>query len=207
MKLKKLFNKIIVFSCSLFFMLSLFTYKVQAADIPSDISIWVTPKVVHIKNDEILKNFIFLNQYPNAQQVTYESKQVYLLTYKQNILVSDTSMSVEILGHIYPDEFSKYLPSSIANEIKKHTDVIDSGEKSVDSNRWVWDSIAAVIDYFKLSNNINNTRQNRKKDVSTREIILRIHQMNSKSYLDDEIMKKVINDYKSNKSNFASIYY
>ncbi|RMC46736.1 hypothetical protein [Lactobacillus sp. ESL0230] len=202
MKQKIRLNKMIIEICSLIVFLNLFVTNVKATDIPKDINIWSTPKVIHIKNDDILKKFIFLDQYHNAQQVTYASKQIYLTTYKQDILVGNTSMSVEILGHIYPDEFSKYLPSNIVEEIRKHTNVIDSGEKSVDSNRWVWDSIAAVIDYFKPSNNSREYQ-----DLSIKTILSKIHQINSNEYLDNEIMTKVIKEYKSNANKFAIKYY
>ncbi|WP_294762744.1 hypothetical protein [uncultured Lactobacillus sp.] len=205
MKFKKILSKINFAIIGLFFSLSLFATNVHADTIPDNISIWVTPKVVHIKNDNILKGFIFLNQYHNAQQVTYASKQIYLETYMKDILVGNTSMSVEILGHIYPDEFSKYLPTNIAEEIKKHTNVIDSGEKSVDNNRWIWDSIAAVIDYFNPSNPANNVRVN--ETLSTKKILLQIHQRNTNSYLNDSIMKKVVEEYKLNKNKFMITFY
>ena len=187
----------------LFIFLNVSVTNVKAA-IPDNINIWVTPKVVHIKNDDFLKKFIFLNQYYNSKQVTYNSKQIYLATYKQNILVSDTSMSVEILGHIYPDEFSKYLPSNIADGIRKHTDVIDSGEKSVDNNRWVWDSIAAVIDYFDPT---NKAKKYNYEKYSTERIIYQIHQRNLETSLNNRIMSNIINDYKSNKKCFLAKFY
>lgn len=184
MKLKKLCLTLLISIITIF----TFNFKVNAS-IPSNISIRTSPQAVHIDNTIALKEFINNNQFTNATSVTNSAKGLYFKTYNLQIDISNTSMSVEILGHIYPDEFAEYLPKSLKDKIKTHTQVIDSGEKSVDSDRWVWDSIAAVIDYFR------NEPQLYKKGLSNSSeetIINKIHQRNPNKYLDDRIMKKVI---------------
>ncbi|MFJ7887015.1 hypothetical protein ACIQYL_02880 [Lysinibacillus xylanilyticus] len=61
--------------------------------------------------------------------------------------ISEGSLSVEILGHVYPDRIGNTikklpLPGSIEDaidKILKRTEVIDCGESSKDSNRFLWD--------------------------------------------------------------------
>ena len=65
------------------------------------------------------------------------------------------SLAVEILAHVYADKFAGSMldmkkglaPTELQameakrEEIKAHTGIIDCGEKSVDSNRVVWDNL------------------------------------------------------------------
>ena len=75
-------------------------------------------------------------------------KKTYKIAYGKDINISTQSVYVELLGHLSPNEVSKlyYINSNFWASIKEHTDIIDIGEASVDSNRWVWDLIAG--DWF-----------------------------------------------------------
>ena len=70
-------------------------------------------------------------------------KAAYKLAYGSNINISTKSVYIELLGHLSPNLVSAkyYQNSSFWLSIKNHTDVIDIGESSVDSNRWVWDTM------------------------------------------------------------------
>lgn len=165
------------------------------AAIPENISIWSDPKIIHISNDFYLKDYIFQAQIANTKSVTEVSKELYLKNYSTNINISNTSMEVEILGHIYPDEIANYLPDSLQKLIQQHTSIIDSGEKSVDSNRWIWDSIAVVIDYFNRSKSYNIT--------SDETIIKAIYHDNPDTELNKNVIKSTIDGLKQrNNSDF-----
>ena len=166
---------------------------VSASSIPETIDYWVTPKVVHIKNDDLLKSYLALDYKNNTRQMVYASKNRYRLNYDSNISISDKSMSVEIIGHVFPDTVANYLPGWLASIIQNHTSVIDSGEKSVDRDRWVWDSIAFVLsDYNEV---VSETRDGEAK--TNQEIVDAIYNQNrmtAPSKLDKDIMLKVVDD-------------
>lgn len=170
---------------------------VSASSIPETIDYWVTPKVVHIKNDDLLKSYLALDYKKNTRQMVYASKNRYRLNYDSNISISDKSMSVEIIGHVFPDTVANYLPGWLASIIQNHTSVIDSGEKSVDRDRWVWDSIAFVLgDYNEV---ISETRDGEAK--TNQEIVDAIYNQNrmtAPSKLDKDIMLKVVDDIQTN---------
>ncbi|MCL6447527.1 MAG: hypothetical protein K6U04_05140 [Armatimonadetes bacterium] len=62
-------------------------------------------------------------------------------------------MAIEIVGHVVPDRVFRIILDSPdvpqwlkdqAEIIVVHMSIIDSGEESVDSNRWFWDDIALI---------------------------------------------------------------
>lgn len=87
--------------------------------------------------------------------------------------ISDKSLTIEIIGHVYIGNFAdilkeipripKIAPIVIkkAYKITDHTDIIDCGEKEVDSNRWVWDKLAVLYD--TIMNNMYEVFQRNKK--------------------------------------------
>ncbi|GGH03971.1 hypothetical protein [Pedobacter zeae] len=68
----------------------------------------------------------------------------------QALAISNASLIVEILVHIYCDylglSFNRIVPikwiRNVVKKLLKRAEVVDCGEKSVDSNRWVWDLLA-----------------------------------------------------------------
>lgn len=70
--------------------------------------------------------------------------------------ISERSLAVEILAHAYCDalllraaKLAQKLPEALgarlgktAERLQQHTDIIDIGERSVDTNRWLFDDLA-----------------------------------------------------------------
>lgn len=167
---------------------------VDATTLPENIEYWVSPKVVHIKNDDTLK--LYLQTDSNAtKDLVLDTKELYFSTYLNELQVSNRSMYVEIIGHVFPDTVAKYLPDWLASIIIKHTSIIDSGESSVDSNRWVWDSIAFVIEDFQ--NPISVSIFTESSDNIANSIYERYSNLENVE-LDREIMKRVVEDIKNN---------
>ena len=109
-------------------------------------------------------------------------------------------MQVEIIGHVFPDIVANYLPRLLANVIQSHTAVIDIGEYDVDSNRWVWDSIAFVLgDYNKLEN-----RQRSSKGLDSNHIADEIYNKYSQQgkIISKDIMRSVARDISNGKLDF-----
>lgn len=178
------------FSMSLLVFVILFSNTVfaLAADL-SSVKYSIEPKIVRIQNNNELKDY--LSEVHNGNYVlAADIKERYFNTYTQELKISQTSIAVEILGHVYPDKISRYLPSFLRNKIVSHTNVIDIGEKSVDSNRWIWDSIAAVID----NNNKNYSTRSKRSIQSIEDKANVIIKQNPNLKLDINIIKLVLED-------------
>lgn len=118
------------------------------------ISYHFSDQVVHILNDEILKKH--LDQEGNqSKELSLEIKNAYQQNFGKELRISSDSLAIEILGHVFVDEFSEKVGAisekigmdSLADffdKIEGHTEIIDCGEKPVDSNRGVWDRLVPV---------------------------------------------------------------
>lgn len=119
------------------------------------ISIRYRKQMVQIKTDKFLLDF--LSKKGNG---SLELSEYILKTYKSifecELAIAKESLSIEILVHAYLDVLSKgieMMSSSLSPEvsgelieflqkIEGHTEIIDSGEEAVDSNRHIFDSLA-----------------------------------------------------------------
>lgn len=118
------------------------------------ISYYFTDRVVHVINDPSLKNY--LDQSGNQSlTLAAELKAAYQKEMGKSLDISDNSLAIEILGHVFVDEFSEKVGAiaekvgldslgDFFDKIEGHTEVIDCGEKAVDSNRSVWDRLVPV---------------------------------------------------------------
>jgi hypothetical protein len=112
---------------------------------------------IHITNDSELKGYL-LQWGHGAREVTKGSKANFKYYYGRSFGVTDDSMTLEILGHIYPEVIltalqigTIYIPgASLLIELLKklvnsRTDVIDIGESGYDSNRGIWDKFQNYV--------------------------------------------------------------
>ncbi|MGX7109084.1 hypothetical protein [Facklamia miroungae] len=193
--MKKLISTLLAFVIVLLLLIPF--SEVSASSIPETIDYWVTPKVVHIKDDDLLKSYLALDYNNNTSQMVCASKDRYTLNYDSNISISDKSMSVEIIGHVFPDTVANYLPGWLALIIQNHTSVIDSGEKSIDRDRWVWDSIAFVLgDYNQITSEARNDEVKINQEIV--DGIYNQNRMTVSCKLDKDIMLKVVTDIQNN---------
>ena len=108
-------------------------------------------KTVHINNNDHLKSVI--KNPKTAIKLAKVLRANYSNTFGHELAVSELSMAIEIYGHLFPEKMVSTLntlplPDPIKqslDDVLKKTDVIDSGEESIDRNRKVWDAIAKVI--------------------------------------------------------------
>ncbi|NFB97057.1 hypothetical protein EXM85_03145 [Clostridium botulinum] len=185
--MKKKSIKILIVGLVSFTLISFSTVTTFAANL-SDIICSYSPKAVHITNDYNLKDYLS-NSSKNSLNIADYAKSNYVLKYSEPIDVTRTSMAIEIIGHVYPDKIAKYLPFGLGNIITKHTSIIDIGEKSVDSNRWIWDSIAAVI-----GDNFDNSKRANSRSVNS--LMLK---MNTEQHVDEIIKNPKNKNLKLNK--------
>lgn len=130
-----------------------------------NISIRFSDKWARIVCDDYLFDFLNNNKGNSALELAG-----YILTKYSEIAgcpldIKKDSLAIEILFHVYMDLLSTmFLMSKAAipkelykkletkfKEIKRHMDVIDCGELSVDDNRHIWDSLEKYRKYiYKL---------------------------------------------------------
>lgn len=118
------------------------------------ISICYKEQIVQIKTDKALLDYLSGPENGSielAEQILARYKELF----QKELKVSEASMSVEILIHAYMDVFArnveklvKMLPEAIGKglimclkKMEASTEIIDSGEKEVDSNRFVFDGL------------------------------------------------------------------
>lgn len=112
-----------------------------------------TDRCAHVLNDATLKNMLSGTQ-GGSLKLASAIKSTYNHYMLKPLNIDTRSIALEILGHVYPDRFlnaiiSLPIPSSIKNacqSVADHTAVIDSGESTVDSNRFVWDGMVFCFD-------------------------------------------------------------
>lgn len=120
----------------------------------NDITTRMKPLSVHVRNDEHLlaylrapgKGALALAEYLLAQ---YEAR------YGAPLDISAHSLAIEILGHVFADQFAEAVSSlldkvapdadgplsRLLEKVQERSEEIDCGEASIDSNRFVWDML------------------------------------------------------------------
>lgn len=136
-----------------------------------DIRVLIREKSLHIENTESLRRVLKKKHAPF--KLAQYLKQQHTNQFHTVLNISDKSLTIEIIGHVYIGNFAdilkeipripKIAPIVIkkAYKITDHTDIIDCGEKEVDSNRWVWDKLAVLYD--TIMNNMYEVFQRNKK--------------------------------------------
>ncbi len=119
-----------------------------------NISILYDDKVVKIKSDDALIQFLQLpsnGSYLLSQHIikNYEGM------FHKPLKIKVHSLAIEIIAHVFVDNILMNisdLSNSISHDklkpvmktlesIRRHTKIIDCGEASLDTNRYVWDSL------------------------------------------------------------------
>ena len=115
------------------------------------VTYFLSDKAVHIYNNEELKSII--KNPKKAISLARKLKENYYKQYGFELSVTELSMAIEIYGHIYPEKIASalkaipipdFIEDKIDNLLEK-TDIIDSGEESIDRNRKIWDAITKII--------------------------------------------------------------
>lgn len=119
-----------------------------------NVSVKYEKHIIRIEtNPELMK---FLGEAGNGSlKLAEHIKKTYKSMFGEELKISQESLSVEILIHAYLDTFCKMSLEmgdgiekeilkkilKFADKIEQHTKIIDCGEKEVDSNRVIFDSL------------------------------------------------------------------
>lgn len=107
---------------------------------------------VQIKNDEILKDFLDQDGV-GSMEIAAWMKKLYYQEWECELDISEKSLAIEILGHVYANDFMKLIEKlpfadnedtafgKLVENLQEHLDIIDCGERGRDNNRFVWDAL------------------------------------------------------------------
>ncbi|MGH2643759.1 MAG: hypothetical protein ACRDE2_07425 [Chitinophagaceae bacterium] len=122
------------------------------------IEVSINPKIVHLSNDVELEHL--LSEYPvsRSQALVRRIKEDYLNEYHEELMISDDSMMIEIWGHVYFEYFTvlatRIFPLEITDKfadwVIRRCVIIDSGEKDIDIDRRLWDSLVPFREVFVM---------------------------------------------------------
>ncbi len=90
--------------------------------------------------------YLLTSNSQNAILMALIEKKFYRDVFGEDIDISDISLAVELLGHVYPQLI---LDKANLSEKVKNANVVDAGTLSVDNNRKVWDKISGKMSIDK----------------------------------------------------------
>ena len=118
----------------------------------NNIGIRCTDKLVQVINDEHLVDF--LNQDGvGSMELAEVMRDMYREQIGRELQISQKSLAIELLGHVFFGEFVQKLENlpfsrkkdsgyqQFLESLRVRMDVIDCGERSIDSNRFIWDDL------------------------------------------------------------------
>lgn len=107
-------------------------------------------RVISITNDSNLKALYNKYGYKGMLSVAVNAMSQYKSLTGKYLYIDAESIAIEIMGHIDVGRVASYVKNVTGKDIGnfvQRTDIIDCGEDAVDSNRWVWDAVAALVDF------------------------------------------------------------
>lgn len=121
----------------------------------SNILLCYSDNIVQIKCDENLMDYLALPG-NGALVLSRYIKENYRNYMNRDLKISEDSLAIEILAHAYADKFAETIEKlsnkltkknenevvRVMEKIRDRTEIIDCGEKSIDSNRFVWDMLS-----------------------------------------------------------------
>ena len=126
----------------------------DASQLPEGVTLYYTDKAVHLTTNDALMTF--LRQKGNGSlPLSRMILDGYAAEHGAQLHITERSMATELLIHAYLDGiFDRWMRAGeahghqdrrfyrTARRLKNATAVIDMGERSVDTNRWVFDLLS-----------------------------------------------------------------
>lgn len=116
----------------------------------SEIKVGFEPQLIRVHSDKALWQFLKGDIKSRMKLLIYTIKEEYFTQFDKKLEISDDSLVVEILVHVYCDYlgllFNRIVQISwlqrLVIKLLKRAEIVDCGERQVDSNRWIWDFLA-----------------------------------------------------------------
>ena len=129
-----------------------------------DVTIVYTDRLVQITTDQALINYLNQKGKNDARNLAKHILTRYQELAGQPLQITEDSLTVEILIHVYLDKLSVLLQKptpilrsdlrnkllSLSQTLKSHSEIIDCGERSVDNNRHIFDSLSPFAPIITL---------------------------------------------------------
>ncbi|NTE01137.1 hypothetical protein G6M26_02725 [Agrobacterium tumefaciens] len=138
---------------------NLFTHEIQ---------VHFEPKLVRVFSDAALWAFLKDDARMRFEILAKTIKDDYLNKYGEELKITNDSLIVEILVHVYCDyiglRFNRVVKikftQKLVVKLLERAEVVDCGERSLDGNRWVWDLLARYKKAFIkiLPKNLNRRK-------------------------------------------------
>ena len=120
------------------------------------IKVCLEPLLVRVYSDAQLWTFLSNQVAERFELLAKVIKDDYLAVFGKPLKISNDSLVVEILVHVYCDylglRFNRVVRikfvQKLINKLLERAEIVDCGEKSVDGNRWVWDFLAKYKQFF-----------------------------------------------------------
>ena len=120
------------------------------------IKIHLEPGLIRVYSDAELWRFLNKEKSKRFELLIRTIKDSYFAKFKTPLSISDHSLIVEILVHVYCDylglRFNKIVKiksiNKLVNLLLKRAEIVDCGETDKDSNRWIWDALARYKTFF-----------------------------------------------------------
>lgn len=130
-----------------------------------EVKVRLEPGLIRVYSNAELWRFIDGKANARFELMVNSIKADYAAQFGKALAISNNSLIVEILVHVYCDylglSFNRLVQikwiQALVNKLLKRAEIVDCGEKGVDSNRWVWDLLANWKPFFiwLLPKNLN----------------------------------------------------
>ncbi|WP_171047004.1 hypothetical protein [Pedobacter helvus] len=129
------------------------TYTYTISKLPLDVRF--ANKVVSIDFTPYVKKEELISLYGESQTLVQKIKNKYQNIYQKELKIRNASFIAEIWGHLAAYKVALWIKKNIkvwpvqkfAKFVAFRSGIIDCGEGSIDTNRWVWDILAWL--FFK----------------------------------------------------------
>jgi len=120
------------------------------------IKVALEPQLIRVYSNAELWAYLDGKAKSRFELLIHTIKADYELQFGKALAISNDSLIVEILVHVYCDylglSFNRIVSvkwiQNLVKKLLKRAEVVDCGERSVDSNRWVWDLLAGSKSLF-----------------------------------------------------------
>ncbi|RDC58621.1 hypothetical protein DU508_01085 [Pedobacter chinensis] len=139
-------------------------YELESCDIKACLE----PGLIRVYSDAELWRFLDGKADERFALLVETIKNDYENHFNKSLAISNNSLIVEILVHVYCDYLGlrfnrtvKIKPlNKLVHKLLRRAEVVDCGETAKDSNRWIWDALASFRFLFikLLPKNLNKRK-------------------------------------------------
>lgn len=120
------------------------------------IKVGLEPQLIRVYSNAELWHYLDGKANERFELLVNTIKADYAQQFGKALAISNDSLIVEILVHVYCDylglSFNRMIRikwiQALVKKLLKRAEVVDCGEKEVDSNRWIWDLMAGSKPVF-----------------------------------------------------------